>query len=238
MDNSISVDKEARRRGLAMIILVVIIALGILVFVLQKKGVFKRGPKDPNEEGIMPWTEWKLRQSAVGQESGTSAGEHREVGRLQYGGNALLAGSTEGRGQIKLYLTNDGVRGDWSGSYWGTNKKQYDVTSCGFSGSYYPEKKYVDANGNEDPSQLYFLCAGEFYMMETGKQAVKIIGGEIYVRGWLGADNMIVGRAFITSDHKYYREFEFHGRAAEPSVQPLFGAQGRLPDSFKRSEPI
>ena len=93
----------------------------------------------------------------------------------------------------------------------------YDITVASFSGDYYPDKKYVDDTGNEDPSKLYFLCAGEFQMQLTGKRIVKILVGEIYVRLWFDKDDdMLNGRLFITSNYKDYKEFEFRGRARKP----------------------
>ena len=204
-----------RRRGYAMIVLVVVIALGVLLFVLQKAGVLQRGPGDPNAEGIMPWTEWESRQKLEGEsaESDESA-PALILGALKYDGNLRLVGTGEPRGEITIFIGGDFVGGGWYGGYHNSRtKRQYDLMNSGFSGKFYPDKKYVDEQGNEDASKRYFLCMGKFAMQETGKQIVRLIAGEIYVRGWMDEDNMLTGRVFITSDHKNYHEFEYSGKA-------------------------
>ena len=81
-----------RRRGYAIIVLIVVIALGVLLFVLQKVGVLERGPKDPNAEGIMPWTEWESRQK-LEAEPAESAPVLLTEG-LNCDGNLRLAGTS------------------------------------------------------------------------------------------------------------------------------------------------
>jgi hypothetical protein len=201
-----------RRGGYALIILLVIIGLGVLLFILQKAGVFTGRPKDPNAAGIMPWTEWNIRERNQAQPQPTSD-QQPQITSLQFDGNLKLAGARDPRGEIMMYLSAGSVSGGWYGSYHKSAEKQYDISGSEFSGSFWPGKKYVDANGNEDPSKLYFLCKGNFQMQETGKQIVRVLTGEIYVRGWLDRQNMLTGSVFITSNYKDYQEFEFKGLA-------------------------
>jgi hypothetical protein len=210
MLNKISAGRD--RRGYALIILIVIIGLGVLLLVLKKAGVFNPRPKDPNTPGIMPWTEWKAREMLeTGQES--IPAEPNTTGSLEFDGNVRLPGTGEPRGEITLYIGARGVGGTWYGNYHLSPEKQYDSISSGFSGKFHPDRKYVDEDGKEDPSKKYFLCKGAFQMQETGKQVVRVLTGEIYVRGWLDKDNMLTGSIFITSNYKDYKEFEFKGRA-------------------------
>ncbi len=204
------------RGGYAMIILLVIIGLGVLLFILQKAGVFNPRPKDPNAPGITPWAEWKARQMLQAEEQETSV-EQPQIEPLEFDGNLREPETGKPRGELRLFIGSRGVSGGWSGSYHISPEKQYDSISSGFSGKFHPDKKYIDEDGNEDPSKLYFLCMGEFQMQEVGKQIVRILTGEIYVRGWLDKDdNMLYGSIFITSNHKDYKEFEFKGSARKP----------------------
>jgi hypothetical protein len=203
------------RGGYAMIILLVIIGLGVLLFILQKAGVFNPRPKDPNAPGIMPWDEWKARQMLRDEGQGEPA-EQPDVKSLEFDGNLREPGAGKPRGELRLFISPRGVSGGWTGAYHTGPEKMYDSISSGFSGEFHPDKKYTDEDGNEDPSKLYFLCGGEFQMQETGKQVVRVLVGEIYVRGWLDKnDNKLYGSIFITSNHKDYKEFEFKGLARE-----------------------
>jgi hypothetical protein len=102
-----------RKRGYAMIVLIVVIAMGVLLFVLQKVGVLQRGPGDPNAEGIMPWTEWESRQKLEAEpvEADESA-PALLIGGLKYDGNLRLVGTGEPRGEITIFIGGDFVGGD------------------------------------------------------------------------------------------------------------------------------
>jgi hypothetical protein len=212
METKEVMSKAMRRRGAAMAILVVIIVLGGLVFILQKAGLLQRGIPDPNTEGIMPWTEWEARQKLASEDE-TETSSELFAKSLNYDGNLDVAGTDEPRGELQLFTGGGDVRGMWYGGYYNKRTmRQYELMNGDFSGKFYPGKKYVDENGNEDLSKQYFLCMGKFLMQETGEKIVRGIGGDIYVRGWVDDANMIDGKVFITSDNKNFHEFEFSGR--------------------------
>jgi hypothetical protein len=209
--------KKHKSSGYALIIMIVIIGLGVLLFFLQRAGVFNPRPKDPNTPGIMPWAEWKARQMLQAQSQQPEQAEPNIAGPLRFYGNATEPETNDGRGQIELYIGPQSASGNWSGTYYKGPEEMYDITFASYDGSFYPDKKYVDENGNEDPSKLYFLCVGEFQMQLTRGQTVQILVGEIYVRLWLDKDdNILDGRLFLTSNYKDYKEFTFRGRARKP----------------------
>lgn len=198
-----------------MVILIVIIILGVILFFLQKAGMFNPKPQDPNTPGITPWAEWKARQMQQ-EQSQSQPAEPNLTGFFAFDGNVRDPETQKGRGEIKIYISSSGVNGNWYGRYSKGPEEQYDITGSGFAGSFYPDKTLVDENGNEDPSKLYFLCMGEFQMQLTGRSIVKILSGEIYVRGWFDKDeNMLKGRIFITSNYKDFKEYEFRGRVTQ-----------------------
>ena len=93
--------KANRSSGYAFVILIVIIGLGVLLFFLQKAGVFNPKPKDPNMPGIMPWAEWKARQM-LQAESQSPPAEPNLGGSLEFDGNAREPQTQDGRGEIGL----------------------------------------------------------------------------------------------------------------------------------------
>jgi len=205
-----------RNTGAAMIILLIIIVLGVTVFALQKAGVLKRRPADPNTVGILPWDEWKARQ-ALEVEAGEIVIDPNEIGwtigeSLAFKGNLRYSEEKDGRGRILIIFGPGGVRGGWSGSYRNAAGKLVDVQGgSAFSGRFYRDHT-ADIDGNEDPAKHYFLCKGEFNLMETGEQYVKFRAGDMYVRGWLDENTKNAnGTVFVTSNEKDFYEYDFAG---------------------------
>ena len=85
-----------------------------------------------------------------------------------------------------------------------------------------PAKIYRDEKG-EDPSKLYFLGKDKFMVHKTSADAKQyhIIGGDIYIRGWLSSDLSVAGEIIITSDEKYFETFVFQAARPEKSESPL-----------------
>lgn len=206
-----------RQRGSAMVILAIILALGLIGFALHKMGVFDPKVTDPNRPGIMPWKEWSIRQMNELLEPG-KYGEQLNLPSITCTSNATDVKTGSSRAEIQVMFSSDGVFCAWSGSYHDENRKLIDVTTAGSDGRFYLDKKFVDENGNEDPSKKWFISAGSFVLLKTGKNVVKIIGGDMYVCGWLDDNNMVAGRIFITSDKKYYEEFTFKGKALKSKL--------------------
>jgi len=93
--------KAYKSGGYAMIILIVIIALGVLLFFLQKAGLFNPRPGDPNTPGITPWAELKARQMKQAQ-SQSPPDEPNIIGLLKFSGNVIEPETKDSRGQIEL----------------------------------------------------------------------------------------------------------------------------------------
>jgi len=204
-----------RRRGAAMVVLAVIIILGLIAFGLQKMGVFAPHVTDPNQAGIMPWKEWEIRQMNESLEPGI----YGEVPNVPLLTSLLSPDDVEtgkGRGQVTLNFNAGEIFCKWHGSYHTEEKKLVDIVNAESFGRIYCDKKYVDENGNEDPSKMWFISAGDFALLQSGKMHVKNMAGEMYVCGWLGEDNTVEGSIFITSNRKYYQEFKFDGKARTP----------------------
>lgn len=203
-----------RNSGAAMIILLVIIVLGVAVFALQKAGVFKRRPGDPNAAGILPWDEWKSRQ-ALALEAGEIVIDPNVIGwaatePLAIKGNMHYGEDKDGRGQILIVFGPGGASGGWSGTYHNATGKLVDVQGGSeFLGRFYRDHT-TDIDGNEDPAKHYFLCKGQFTLMETGEQYVKFRAGDMYVRGWLDENTKKAnGIVYVTSNEKDFYEYDF-----------------------------
>ena len=168
-------------------------------------------PDPDTAEGLAPWQEWRLRQmNQTDKQQQASAEQPKITKTLEYNTNARL--DNEPRGEVSLVIGPGGVvAGSWYGNYYNEKKEQCDIQGGGFEGRTYPAKIYRDENG-EDPSKLYFLAKGgfAFHKFKTGK--FRIIGGDIYVNGWLASDYSVKGQITITSNEKYFETFDFKAR--------------------------
>jgi len=198
---------RTNRSASALIIILVVIAIGLILSFIDFSALFPK-PDPDTAEGLAPWQEWRLRQENVlAEPQQPSEAQPKITKTLEYDTNAKL--DNEPRGEISLVIGPGGVvAGGWYGTYHTEKKEQCDIQGGGFAGMVYPAKIYRDENG-EDPSKLYFLAKGgfAFHKFKTGK--FRIIGGDIYVNGWLNRDYSVKGQITITSNEKYFETFDF-----------------------------
>ncbi len=124
---------------------------------------------------------------------------------------------TQRRGQLAFTILPDGtVAGQWSGQFNISKYVDYQVMSCQFNGLVDPEQVYSDEQ-DEDPSKVFFITKGNFIILETndGNGKVRKLSGNIYVRGWLGLDNVIDGEIILTTDEKNFNLYTWKGKAEQ-----------------------
>lgn len=208
------------RCGSAIIWLIALGALFVIVFCVR--WYLKEAPKDPDLcDDLMPWKEWRLRQTAEKAPEEPSKQQPVLSKRLLFDTNANL--QNEPRGELLLSISPDGtVGGRWSGQYYKKPKINFDIMDGEFKGQVYPKKLYHDEKG-ENPSKLYFLAKGKFLVQETNpdKGTVFHRAGDIYVRGWLSHDYSATGTITITTDEKYFEQFDW--KALRPETKSLLG---------------
>ena len=172
---------------------------------------------DPDTaQDLTPWKEWRLREKSEKPVPPISEKQAKLSAAIKFDMNARLLGTEDPRGDLVLFVSPEGqISGDWSGTYSNDKKDNFDVQGGRFDGKVFPGKIYRDEKG-EDPSKLYFLGKGKFMVHKTSADAkqYRIIGGDIYVRGWLSPDLSVAGEIIITSDEKYFQTFSF--KAARP----------------------
>ncbi len=224
--DSIKINRNNKdKRGSAMIILIVVIAIGTLLFILKKAGAFKSGPGDPNAVGIMPWEEWDAREKIAEEAIQDGAKEEDLVAKIDIEPLEMKVSlnyqeTAEQRGKIQLNISSLGVIGTWTGQYKSSTDKNVQIVGAsGFAGQFYPDHT-CDENGDEGSDKHYFLCKGKFWTQADGKHIVTNEMGELYVRGWIGKDKVIVGEFYKKGDGKKYHKYEFSGIARKP--KPLF----------------
>jgi len=200
------------RNGYTLIILLVVVVIGVILFFLQRGGFLEGEHGNPNAKGITPWKEWMICEKIKAQAKDDAENEKVNVGFVEYKSHVYLEGTNDSRGDIRIVFSSDGISGNWSGIFHGTNRNLYDIMNGEFSGQFYPDRVFRDEQANIDTSKKYFLCKGEFLLLETGKSKIKYPFGDLYIRGWFGKDKIVEGKFFITSDEKNSWVFTFRGR--------------------------
>ncbi len=208
-------DRRARR-GDVLIVLLIIFVLAAAVYILRKY-IDTHQPDPDIVNGLAPWTELELRAKSKKPTPQISREQAKISGLLKFDMNAYLKGTQESRGELSLKVTPEGqIYGTWSGTYSNDKKDSFDIQSGEYSGQCYPQKIYFDEKG-KDPTKLYFIGKGKFMIHKVTADTKKytIVGGDIYVRGWLNTDLSVTGEIIITSDEKYAQYFEFKSLGPE-----------------------
>jgi hypothetical protein len=200
-----------QRRGSATGLLVLLLVLVAVVFIV--KWYMKEAKADPDVvHDLPPWKEWRLRQNGSREPGLPSAEQPTITDSLVYNGNLTEKDRTEVRGEIMYMVMPDGtVTGGWSGIYYKGRDVLIQVMGAEFEGHVYPSRMYVDANGLEDATKLYFMAKGDFLIQEGNSKKGTLFhrGGQIYVRGWVDAESASWGDVTITSDESYFETFEW-----------------------------
>jgi len=165
----------------------------------------------------VPWRQWhkiqvRLRKGPLGPPTA----EQPQVSKA-LSVAAKPNEDTQQRGQMKLFILPDGtVEGGWYGQFNISKEVDFQVMACQFKGLVDPEQVYSDEQG-EDPSRLFFIAKGRFTILETNDDSGKVrkLSGNIYVRGWLGLDNLIEGEIILTADEKSLFLYTWMGKAEQ-----------------------
>ncbi len=213
---------ERNRPASALVGLLIVIALVFLVYFVQWH--LRKTAKDPDVyHDLAPWKEWRLRQSSQKPQEEPSEKQVKITESLAYDSNVRVKDGDEPRGEIYFLIKPGGsVLGRWYGTYHKERTASFQIMGGDFEGKVYPAKIYRDENGEEDPSQLYFLAKGEFLVQETNSKKGTVFnrGGQIYIRGWISPEHVSTGEITITSDEKYFETFTW--KAYRPvSAAPL-----------------
>jgi len=220
MRNKKLFQESQSRQGNAIVGLIIVLLLVAVVYGFQR--YTKSHTPDPDTaQDLMPWKEWRLREKSEKTGPPISEKQAKLTGTIKFDMNAHLPATDDPRGELSLFVGSEGqISGAWSGTYSNDKKDNFDVQGGRFDGKVFPGKIYRDEKG-EDPSKLYFLGKGKFMIHKVSAETkdYRILGGDIYVRGWLNPDLSVTGEIIITSDENFSDTFSF--RAARPEKQIL-----------------
>ena len=216
MQNSRNLSRRAERTGSALLVgLVILLIVGMLYWYKRMHGpVYQIGKGKSNI--AVPWRQWHdiHVRTQKGHPPGEPTADQPQISEsLAVSAKADEEGQR--RGQLLLFFLPDGtIQGQWTGQFNISKDVDYQVMASQFKGLLDPEQLYADEQG-EDPSKVFFITKGNFIILETNDDNGKVrkLSGNIYVRGWLSLDNMILGEIILTTDEKNFNLYTWQGKA-------------------------
>lgn len=208
---------RAERPGYVLLLcLLLLVVFGTLFWYKRSHGPAYQMGKGKSDIEV-PWRQWhkiqvRLRKGPLGPPTA----EQPQVSKA-LSVAAKPNEDTQQRGQMKLFILPDGtVEGGWYGQFNISKEVDFQVMGCQFKGLVDPEQVYSDEQG-EDPSRLFFIAKGRFTILETNDDSGKVrkLSGNIYVRGWLGLDNLMEGEIILTADEKSFFLYTWKGKAEQ-----------------------
>lgn len=216
MQNDRSHTRRAERTGSVLVVgLLLLLIVGMLYWYRRMHGPVYQIGKGKSDIAI-PWRQWHEIhvRTQKGRPPGLPGEQQPQIPQALHVG-AQLYEDTQQRGQLVFTILPDGtVEGQWTGQFNISKYVDYQVMGCQFKGLVDPEQVYSDEQG-EDQSKLFFIAKGPFVILETNDDSGKVrnVSGHIYVRGWLGLDNLIEGEVILTADEKNFYLYTWKGRA-------------------------
>lgn len=213
---------RAERPGYVLLLcLLLLVVFGTLFWYKRSHGpAYQIGKGESDIE--VPWRQWHeiYVRTQRGHPPGKPTEEQPQIDRV-LSVAAKPNEDTQQRGQMKLFILPDGtVEGGWYGQFNISKDVDYQVMACQFKGLVDPEEVYSDEQG-EDRSRLFFIAKGRFTILETNDDSGKVrkLSGNIYVRGWLGLDNLIEGEIILTADEKSFFLYTWKGKAEQGGLR-------------------
>jgi hypothetical protein len=216
--NPLQEQADGKHRGYALLMLLIVIALGMLIYYFALYPSIDRKPtaeqmKSPDE---YPWVEeFRLRKRGQKAQHSPSPEQPNITEAIRLAGR--VRHEEKERGTIEMVIKPDGtVEGTWMADYGVKSpRRDYTVMKADFKGNTDPSKIYAGEE-SEDPSKLFMITRGNFLILETDYETgeARKVAGYIYVVGWLAPDHAAFGRLHLTTDKRTQTIFEWAGKPA------------------------
>jgi len=205
-----------KRSGYALLLMILIVIIIGAVIWFDPMSFFQSN--DPN----LPWNQEFHLVEGGAQVPPTT--EQQAVIDKNLELTARLERDGSPRGVLKILITPSGrASADWDGEFYPEKKVFYDVVMADSEGNIAPSRVFVDENGFEDPTKLFFITKGNYMIVvsDDNRGTSYRIGGTMYVRGWIEPDLHLTGEMIITADMKEYKTLTFEGDLKEADFSSL-----------------
>lgn len=220
---------QNKRGGYVLIALLVVIAIGLMIYyadIGMLGGGGPRASKDREKPEDKPWAKEDRIKNSDQQPLASStkeskpfikkAAKAKELSKIKIQTAYTLSGPVlsdkqEKRGTIQISIDPNGnFTGTWNCAYSYTHAS-YKV-KADFKGNSDPEQK-----SDENWSKLYIVSRGNYTQLSTnldsGNQSQS--KGIVYVNGWINEDKTASGKLSITNDKNWHVDYQWQ---AVPNV--------------------
>ncbi len=209
------------RGGSALLLgLLAFLIVGLVFYFQRMHGSVHQIGKDGESNITPPWRQWHKLQTRIRVKPETieGPGEYQnQLSEPMWLTSSVYDGE-EHRGKVEMSIGTDGtVYGGWRGEFFVSKKVDFQVMGCDFKGTIDSAEIYIDEDGEEDDTQLFFLAKGYFTILESNSDGgtVRNLTGDAYLRGWISVENEIEGEMIYTSDTKNFYLYTFEGEAGD-----------------------
>ena len=205
---------ETRRRGYAAILMMlIVVAIGFVIYYLQFSALGGLGPKGYREKPEdQPWAhESSLKDP---NNPGRRLSKKPVVSSVKITEpltiDALVTSSGADRGPVTFTFQKNGdLKGTWKCQYSYTHASY--LIEATFTGNTDPTVVDTGADGQPGTTRLYFFARGTYTQQETNlDSALKTTAkGTVYVNGYLTADKKTTGKISLTSNKNSHVDYIF-----------------------------
>jgi hypothetical protein len=203
------------RRGYAAILMMlIVVAIGFVIYYLQFAALGGSGPKGYREKPEdQPWAhESSLKDTnspkAKKPSKKTVVSEVKIANSVTIDAPVTSSGADRGRISITIQKNGD-LKGSWKCLYSYTHAS-YQIESS-FAGNTDPTVLDTTPNGKPDTSKLYFIARGTYTQQETNLDSAQrtTTKGIVYVNGYLDADKNASGKISLTINKNSHVDYIF-----------------------------
>ena len=224
--NNSSRMSKTNRSGSAILLILVVVAIGVILYFIDLSAIFSTLPTSENPASsheVLPW-EHKEKLLMPGQEP--DIGLSQDQPSIDNGIDivATVEQSNTARDFIVNIAPDGTVQGGWYADYnKGKKPRMNYVMSAGFKGNIDPTVIFFDENG-EDPTKLFLVAKGEISILASNLDGGAVHNSiqDIWVSGWVDKEQEAKGEMLLITGKKTYQTFNWKSSYRSKKQKGLF----------------
>ncbi len=217
---------KTNRSGSALLLILVVVAIGAVLYFIDLNAIFSTLPASENPASsheVLPW-EHKEKLLMSGREPDIGLSQDQPSIDNGIGIIATVEQSNTTRDFIVNIAPDGTVQGGWYADYnKGRKPRMNYVMSAGFNGNIDPTVIFFDENG-EDSTKLFFVAKGEISILASDLDGGSVHNSiqDIWVSGWVDKEQEAKGEMLLVTGRKSYQTFNWESSYRSKKQKGLF----------------